>query len=305
MQHFDVQLNESGTAWLDCYLQEPNLGHGRIKTRPAIVIAPGGGYLHLAEREGGPVAMRFLGLGYDTFVLHYPVLVLSNIDDPGEPRLDPQAIYPVQIVAAMRAMAWVRAHAAEYEIDASRVYVLGFSAGAHVMGTLSQRFDDEELLAQAGTTAEVAKPSGSILCYPMVSAGLHAWEEEGFVSNLAGAGPLISRAVFDTIQPSASELESVDLRLHVRPDQPRTFIWQTSEDATVPPFETLDLAAALQRAGVPCELHLFQQGPHGVSLADRTTAATEEQILVAAAWTELAARWLAIDDPTELVRAER
>ena len=41
------------------------------KRRPAVIICPGGGYEHLSPREGEPIAMKYLAMGYHVFVLHY------------------------------------------------------------------------------------------------------------------------------------------------------------------------------------------------------------------------------------------
>lgn len=50
-------------------------------------------------------------------------------------------------------------------------------------------------------------------------------------------------------------------------DTPPVFVWHTMEDKTVPVENTLLLLAALRRAGVPCEAHLFEKGAHGTSIS--------------------------------------
>jgi acetyl esterase/lipase len=305
MHYTSHALDESGRARLDCYVLDAAIAGGRYKTRPALLIAPGGAYLKLAQREAEPVAMRFAGLGYQVFVLRYPTYVLGEPVAGTEPQVDHASHQPAQTIAAMRAMAFIRAHAAEWDIDASRVYALGFSAGANVVGLMCERFDDAELLAQAGIEAREVRPDGLLLCYPMVSADLLAGRAGmGDDPQAALYAALVRQAIFGCDEPSDDDYARVDLRRHVRPDLPRTFVWQTSEDVTVSPDETIDLVGLLHRAGVPVEFHLFERGPHGMGLADPSGVAKASDLNAeAAAWVELAARWLALDASSELSHA--
>ncbi len=299
MHYAEVRLHEGDVARLDCYLLDPEISTDVCKTRPAIVIAPGGAYLTHAHREGEPVAARFLGLGFDVFVLRYRTYVTGAPTKPGGmPQVDATSHYPRQVVDAMRAMAYVRSHASEWHIDGQRIYLLGFSAGAHVVGSLAERYDDAELLAEAGTTAEVVRPAGLVLCYPMVSTehlcGANATDSSPDERTMAN---MVVRAAFGRPDPTAADFAHFDLRRHIRPDLPRTFVWQTAADETVLPHETTELVAALQRAGVPVEYHLFERGPHGMALADHTTTTPDRQELTndeAAVWVDLCVRWLAM-----------
>ena len=301
-----VNLNEAGTARLDCYVLDSAISTGLYKTRPALLVAPGGAYLRLAHKEAEPIAARFLGLGYHVFVLRYPTYVLAPpAKEGGEPVVDADAHQPAQTIAAMRAMAHIHAHAQEWDVDESRIYAMGFSAGANVAGLLAERADDAALLAEAGVAEREARPAGLLLCYPMVSADqLCASDDAAPSPELAAYAALVRRGVFGKDDPTADDYASVDLRRHVRPSLPRTFVWQTFEDSVVVPTETTELVCALQRAGVPVEYHLFERGPHGMGLAEPTGVGREGDVnTAAAAWVELAARWLALDDPGELAHA--
>jgi acetyl esterase/lipase len=52
----------------------------------------------------------------------------------------------------------------------------------------------------------------------------------------------------------------------VTKDTPPCFIWATANDRTVPVENSLEFAAALHRAGVPVDLHIYENGPHGIGL---------------------------------------
>jgi acetyl esterase/lipase len=81
---------------------------------------------------------------------------------------------------------------------------------------------------------------------------------------------------------------------HVDRDTPPTFLFSTGKDAVVPVQHTLAFAAALDAASVDFELHVFQEGPHGLALARPAAsdirARTVEEAF--AEWFGLSVRWL-------------
>lgn len=294
-----VSLAEDGLAVLDCYVLDQEIATGKSLVRPAVVICPGGAYLKCAKRESEVVAARFLGMGFDAFVLRYHTYVTDPHSVPGgEPRVNELSHWPVQVIDLMRAMAYVRANANEWGIDSSLVYALGFSAGAHVVGSLAERFDDKPLLAQANADAEAVRPRAALLCYPMVDArlvhdALEA-EREGRPGNIPAS--YLARGVFGKDAPTDEDYERLDLAAHVRPDMCPVFVWQTAEDDTLHAEDTLGFVASAMRAGVPCELHLFERGHHGMSLCDSTSAPDPSDVDdAAAAWVALARTWLQLD----------
>ena len=86
----------------------------------------------------------------------------------------------------------------------------------------------------------------------------------------------------------------VSLEKHVTPDTPPTFLWHTWTDELVPVENSLMFAAALRRAGVPCEMHIFGAGQHGLSLCNDQVYDAEQPNMHAecACWIDMAARWL-------------
>ena len=67
----------------------------------------------------------------------------------------------------------------------------------------------------------------------------------------------------------------------------------TAGDALVPAENTTRMANALAQAGIPFEVHIFEEGPHGLSLADQASAGSLQEINAdAQIWIELAANWL-------------
>ncbi len=203
------------------------------QTRPAVLILPGGGYEHISAREAEPVALRFAAAGYAAFVLEYSVA----------PHL-----YPVALREAAMAMAYIRSQAPQWGIGP--VAAVGFSAGAHLCGCLGTMYDREVV----GDIAEgsLLRPDALGLCYPVAVS--HGRTHEGSFQNLCGGdGTLRQQLSLDKL---------------VRPDMPPVFLWHTRQDASVPCRNSLALAQALEEKDVPFALHIYHQGPHGLSVAD-------------------------------------
>ncbi len=206
-------------------------------SRPAVLILPGGGYDHVSDREGEPVARKFTAAGYVCFVLKYSCAPLS---------------YPVQLQEAAMAMGYIRQNAERYGVDPEHVAAVGFSAGGHLCGMLGMLYDVPELAA-IGTPRQL-KPDALGLCYPVAVA----WgrTHEGTFQNISGAE--------ETLRGQLS------LEKRVRPDMPPVFIWHTRQDVSVPCRNSLLLAAALEEQGVPFALHIYHRGPHGLSVANES-----------------------------------
>lgn len=234
------------------------------RRKPALVICPGGGYGFCSVREGAPVARAFARDGIDAFVVEYPCAPV------------PLGTRPLHTLSA--AVAWVRAHAEELQIDPARIAVGGFSAGAHLAGTLAVVWHRADWFAPATDLAQ-HRPNAAVLCYPVVTAGEFA--HRGSFEQLAGE--------------AREKQQAFSLETLVDAQTPPAFLWHTLEDELVPVENSILLEAALRRAGVPHEMHLFPHGKHGLSLADAETydgAAGRLPDRHVARWQSLCAEWL-------------
>jgi hypothetical protein len=84
-----------------------------------------------------------------------------------------------------------------------------------------------------------------------------------------------------------------DLVPQITKEAPPVFMMATAEDALTP-FGALAVAKKYSDLGREYELHIFQYGPHGLSLADATSAEGSIRKLDAAfaQWHDLSIRWL-------------
>jgi acetyl esterase/lipase len=213
---------------IDTHLPAPGQRNGM-----ALVILPGGSYRMLAEHEGQGYAEHFAAQGFTCFVVHY------RLGSEGHR-------HPAMLEDALFAIASIRARAAEWGVDPQRIGVMGSSAGGHLAAHV--------LVGHGGYSQAVSlRPDFGVLCYPVITmsgAPAHAESRERLLG----------------IAPSEAALREVSCELHVTPQTPPCFIWHTVADASVPVENSMLFASALRRHGVPFELHLYEQGAHGLGL---------------------------------------
>ncbi len=259
-EHYSVPRRGNGGGYLTVYCREQR-GDLAKKVRPAMLVIPGGGYEYCSDREQEPVALRFLHEGYSAFVLRYTV----------------KTAYPVPLVEAAMAMCFIRENAQKYSVDPAHVAALGFSAGGHLAGMLATLYGDEHIKQLLGE--RLVRPDAVLLTYPVVSGG--EFGEEGTMRRISGGDPALRKAL--------------SLETRVTKNCPPAFLWHTTEDDCVPVESSLLYAAACRKAGVPFELHLFEKGRHGTSVANLEVEGSEAragEISHLAVWFDLAVSWL-------------
>lgn len=273
--------------------------------KPAIVICPGGAYLRISDQEAEAVALRFAAYGYHSFVLSYSV--------------GPACAMPGPLLELAKSVAFLRSRADEWLIDAGRIAVCGFSAGGHLCATLCTRYElAAELLA---LPPEQVRPDAAVLGYPVTDltiplpplplsalsgpvtdpahpelAVLPAFQcciaetEDGYELRLDQG---MNCYLLHSDAPTEAQLREYSPCLHVTERTPPAFLWMTWNDEMVPPVNSLHYAEALLAHGVRAELHMFVNGPHGLSLADRTSAGSEDYVNPACQqWVPMALTWL-------------
>lgn len=228
-------------------------------TGTAVVVCPGGGYrLHATDHEGQQVARWLNRIGVSAFVLSY--------------RMGERHPHPAPLQDARRALRHVRANAGALGVAPDRIGIMGFSAGGHLASTAATRFDAGDTGAADPVERVSSRPDFAILGYPVISF-TEPFTHAGSRSNLLGPG---------ADDPALREALSSEKQ--VTPETPPTFLFHTGADDGVPVENSLAFYAALRRAGVPGELHVYQYGPHGVGLAPGDP--------VLASWTDRLAGWL-------------
>ncbi len=224
----------------------------------AIVVCPGGGYGALAAHEGHDVAVWLNSIGVTAVVLKYRLGRFGYR-------------HPVMLGDAQRAIRTTRAKAAEWKIDPNRIGILGFSAGGHLTSTAATHFDAGDANASDPIERQSSRPDVAILCYAVITM-TDPFTHAGSRKNLLG----------DTPSPELIDLLSNEKQ--VTEKTPPTFLFHTEDDKAVPVENSLQFAAALRKAKVPYEMHIYETGRHGVGLAPTIPALST--------WPKLLENWL-------------
>lgn len=237
-----------------------------IDQRPVVIICPGGGYEFTSDREAEIVAMQFVAMGYHAAVLRYSVS---------------PSVYPAAMLELGRSVRVLRENVEKWHIDRNQIFLLGFSAGGHLVADYCMSWNKPEILDKLCEQPQNLQPNGMILGYPVVTAGEYA--HQGSIRNLLGER-----------YGNEEDREKVSLEKQVTDAVPRSFIWHTCEDPSVPVQNSYLLVGALLEHHIPVEYHVFEKGGHGLSLANRLTRSSTGfgEEVNCQCWIELVHRWI-------------
>lgn len=267
MENFKVNISKTynipgeGTVEAFIHSDTPEMSKF-VQDLPCIIVCPGGGYHFVSEREGEPIAIDFYNRNFNAFVLTYDVA--------------PNAKYPLALTQLACTVDYVRKNAKKLRVNPDKIYVVGFSAGGHLVGSLANLhtclpsdFIDAKTLD--------ASPNGVILSYPVIFPTSHT----GSYKKLLG----------ENFQ-SDQRLPSLILHQSVNDKNPPCFIWTTAEDTCVDPTATTLYANALLINKIKCECHIFPTGWHGGATCNRSTNLEYGALKKADVWLDLASDFL-------------
>lgn len=229
----DTVTRKVSIPTLTIFLPLKNLSKGS-----AVIICPGGGYGGLlTKREGSDVARAFAKLGVTAFVLKYRL--------PNDAIMEDKSIGPLQ--DALQALKMVRQNAVKWNIDASKIGIMGFSAGGHLASSAGTHFDAQIIENSANIDL---RPSFMVLINPVIS-----FSNE--IGHIGSRNNLLGKS------PSPEKMTFFSNELHVNPSTPQTFLVHTADDTVVSPENSFRFYHALRKNKVNAELHIYSEGEHG------------------------------------------
>lgn len=167
----------------------------------------------------------------------------------GDGKQEPDWKRPLQ--DAQRAMRWIRANASKWNLDRDKIGLLAFSAGGQV-GAILITAEQAAYESIDEVDEQSFRPDFSMLVYP--------WR------------------MYD------AETDALLPQIRVTSDTPPSFIVHTHDDNSTSLGAVL-LYADMKRAGVPAELHIYENGGHGYG----TRARPNSNI---GTWPDRAREWL-------------
>lgn len=299
MLHEKIKLYEDREdVTLTTYVLDDSVELRNGRKRGAVLICPGGAYLYCSDREGEPIAMAFLNMGYHVFVLRYAVYNENKgqntfdqiIPDLSKPWVEKDCRHPQPMRDIGKAMVCIREHAEEWLVDTDNIALCGFSAGAHNCAMYSVYYNKPIITDYLGIDAGGIRPVATVLAY-MLSDYVDLIHSES-----------TSNALFiSSIKAYMGELESItdEQATEVSPcrlvneSTPPMFLWATAGDHLADPIHTIKMAEALCRHHIPYEVHIFEEGQHGLCLGTQATASVKNELDENVEnWIHLADKWL-------------
>lgn len=278
---------------LTTFLTIPNPVFPGQTPKPAVIVCSGGAYQSCPRHgdEGDPVAMSFAMDGYQAFVLEYSVETRAPKG---------KAQFPAQMLDYGKAILTIREHAEEWNVDVDRISIIGFSAGGHMCATIAAQWNDGLLAEKFGVPAQYFRPLTAMLIYPITDFVLQSefWKGQAILSE-------VNETVFGVSEPGREKLEDASPVRHVTKDCPPIFMAAAQDDGLVTVENTLEMAQALQKAGVPYEVHIFRYGDHGFGLGRNLIEAYRtDKSHACAGWLPMAKRFLLYHAAPETTKYE-
>lgn len=229
----------------------------------AILVCPGGGYQYVSiVNEGYDIAKWLNGAGITAVILKYRL--------PSDEIMKNKTIGPLQ--DAQEAMRVIRRNYLNWNINPSKVGVIGFSAGGHLASTLCTHFN-EKVYPVKDTVA--ARPDFAVLVYPVITMNAQ-YTHIGSRNNLLGPNP------------DSTKVLKYSNELQVTNETPTTILFHSANDDVVPVENSIDYFNSLQKNKIPSEMHIFQVGGHGYGLGRGNATETK--------WPEECILWLKVNN---------
>ncbi|MGZ3809306.1 MAG: alpha/beta hydrolase [Bacteriovorax sp.] len=224
-------------------------------TGAAVVVFPGGGYRVLAiDLEGTEICDWLTSNGITCVLLKYRV--------PGSgPHWDPKCkchVTPKVFTAlqdAQRTIRLIRSEALRWKIDPHKIGVIGFSAGGHLVAAISTNYHKIAYKEVDAADKVSCRPDFAIALYP----GHMSIDHD-------------------------NDLTKLNPNIHVTSQTPPTFLLHAENDPVDPVEYSTLYYAALKKAGVPVEMHLYAQGKLAFGLRHTEFPITQ--------WPQLVNAWL-------------
>lgn len=240
------------------YVFEPSIAENK---HAAVVIIPGGGYARLAYQISGfQLAKWFNTFGVTAFVLNHRLPLSPDVIDS----------YKAPLQDAQRALRFIRANAEKWNIDVTKIGVMGSSAGGHLSATVSTINEDWSAIGDQMDTLSY-KPNFTILVSPVIS--MHEYVHQGSRDNLLGK----------EASTKLKNLFSCDMQVDAQ--TPPAFLAHATDDRSVSSMNSILYYSALKKNNISkSTLHIFPEGGHSIAL--RNNPGTTNS------WTMLAEKWL-------------
>ena len=216
---------------LDVYYSK-NFDKPDFVKQPCLLMIHGGGWSMGTEKKYAMLAAYAASRGYVAVCISYRLLPEYEIEDC--------------IQDCWLALRWLKENAADYGADASKIGVIGGSAGGHL-------------------TAMLATSKNSEICQKVfrsakVSPDVQAAAPMAPVTNFASEKRYMR--VFKNSPDAAARAEKCSPISYVSADSAPMHIFHAKGDKTVPVSESENLSAAYKKFGLSCPITYYDSSNH-------------------------------------------
>lgn len=224
------------------YLPPPGRANGA-----AVIVAPGGSYAHTGglRPEAFPTARWLAEQGFVAVVLRY------RVSGDGYAHRD-------FLADGRRAVQRVRAQADALGVDPAKIGFVGFSAGGHLAGFVATACPEQGDAQASDPLEQVScRPDFIVMVYPVVTLD-DRWAHQRSKRSMLGAEP-----------DSPALVRELSLEQRVSASTPPAMLVHSRHDRKVVFHNSVLYDEAAQARGASSALHLYDDGRHGVGLAQR------------------------------------
>jgi acetyl esterase/lipase len=223
-------------------------------TGAAVIICPGGSYTVIVyDGEGVSTAKELARNGVTAFVLKYRL--------PNDSTMEDKKIGPLQ--DAQQAIKIIRERAKDWNIDANKIGIMGFSAGGHLASTEATHFKNALIENKNNTNL---RPDFQILIYPVISM-------RDSLTHGDSRSKLLGK------DPSSISINDFSNELQVTENTPPAYITHATDDKLVDVDNSIAYYEALRHHDVEVEMHIYSKGGHGFIFREK-------------GWTDPLFRWM-------------
>ena len=218
------------------------------KPLPLLVFIHGGGWEQGNKEQGGGMVRSLVGDG---------AFVGASINY----RLTDKGAFPVQIHDCKAAIRWLRAHAKDYSIDASKIGVFGISAGGHLVSLLGTSGGVKEMEGTVGGNLDQSSKVSCVIdfCGP---SDFPAFGGKGSIIDPEQPGTAITKLLGGPMSKHLAEAKAASPVTYITKDDPPFLIIHGTKDNLVPLDQAIEFNKALTDAGVPSTLLTGTDGGH-------------------------------------------
>lgn len=257
MIHKEILLNpEVPDVKLITYLLSPSREVKVGEKKPAVIVCPGGAYQFLSDKEAEPIALKYNSEGFHSFVFCYHV------------GLDAYTRQPQPIKDLAKAVLYIKNHAEEWEVDPDKISICGFSAGGHLCAMYASLWKEKWLSEPLGCEKKDLQISAAVLAYPMADTLLVEKMRREHPTELMN---LTNIAMTGTENPDIDTTKKYSPLTYVNKETVPCFIWSTFQDELLDVRNSLHFGEKLREFQIPFELHVYEEGKHGLALACEAT----------------------------------